>query len=85
MSKILRQAETILQRKEKEHKGYGDPIQSMDRAAAIATLICGKEITAQDVCKIQISLKLSRETNSHKEDNLIDLVAYASILDDLSE
>lgn len=85
MSKILKQAQEILQRKEEEHKGYGPPTTSMKRAAQIATIICGKEITAQDVCRIQMALKLSREANAHKDDNLVDLVAYASILNDLEQ
>lgn len=75
----------ILQRKDKEHRGYGNPVESMKRAADIATSICGKPITAQDVVKVMMSVKLSREANAHKEDNLIDLAAYASILNDLEK
>lgn len=84
-SSIIEKALQIKLRKGKSHSNYGPPVTSMKRAAQIATLICGKEITAQDVCKIQIALKLSREAHSHKEDNLVDLVGYASILNDISE
>lgn len=85
MSKILEEAEAILDRMKKSHISYGPPAESVKRAAIIATQFCKKEITPQDVVKIQMALKISREANAHKDDNLIDLVAYASILNDLEQ
>lgn len=85
MSKIIKEATKILDRIDKAHASYGPPKKSMENAAVIASILCGKEITSQDVVKIQMALKLSRESNAHKEDNLIDLVAYVSILNDLQK
>jgi hypothetical protein len=48
----------------------------MEKAAKIASLISGKDITSDDVYIIMIALKLSRQSYNHKEDNLLDLVAY---------
>lgn len=84
MSKIIKEAQEILDRIDKSHASYGPPKKSMQDAAAIASILCGKTLSAKDIVKVQMALKLSREANSHKEDNLIDLVAYTSILNDLS-
>jgi hypothetical protein len=34
--------------------------------------------------KAMIALKLSRQYNSHKEDNLLDIVAYMASMNDLN-
>ena len=39
-----------------------------------------KEITIEDAYNVLIALKLSRESNKHKEDNLLDAVAYLGSL-----
>lgn len=80
---ILDKASNIVYRRSEEKtRQYGSPSASFERAAKIASVICDKEITPQDVLKVQMSLKLARETHAHKEDNLLDLVAYTSILND---
>ena len=37
-------------------------------------------ITVEDMYHFQIALKLAREAHSHKEDNLLDAVAYLGAL-----
>jgi len=84
MKNILEEAAKIVyERSEEKTRQYGPPRESFERAAKISTVITGKTITATDVIKIQMALKLSRETHAHKEDNLLDLVAYTSILNDI--
>ena len=39
-----------------------------------------KEITTEDAYNVLIALKLSRQSNKHKEDNLLDAVAYIGSL-----
>jgi uncharacterized protein DUF6378 len=83
---ILEKAnEIVYSQTENQKRQYGSIQESFSRTAEIATILCGKEITPKDVARIQISLKLSRETNAHKEDNLVDLCGYASILNDLCD
>jgi hypothetical protein len=82
-SKILDKARNIVYGQEHKERRYGTPGESFGRIAAIATILCGKEISPQDVAKVQIAQKLVRESYAHKEDNLIDLCGYASILNDL--
>jgi len=40
----------------------------------------GNDTTAEDMYKYMIALKLSRESYTHKEDNLLDAVAYIGAL-----
>lgn len=84
MGNILEEASKIVyERSEEKVRQYGPPRESFERAANIATELTGKDISATDVIRVQMALKLSRETHAHKEDNLLDLVAYTSILNDI--
>jgi hypothetical protein len=81
---ILEKAQKIVyERAEEKERQYGDPVESFKRASVMASILCNKEISAEDIVKVQMSLKLSRESYCHKEDNLLDLVGYTSILNDL--
>lgn len=74
---ILDEANKIVnERSEEKERMYGPFEEGMEKAAAIATLIAGKEITPDMMYICMMALKLSRESYSHKEDNLLDLVAY---------
>lgn len=64
---------------------YGDITSSFKRAAKIASEMIGDELSPQDIVKVLIAIKLSRETYKHKEDNLIDLCGYAEILNILNK
>lgn len=80
---ILKQAHDIVySRSEEKTRQYGDFIESMEKMSSLATLMCGKIITTQDCYKIMIALKLSRESHSHKEDNLLDAIAYMASLNE---
>jgi hypothetical protein len=56
--------------------------EGMQEAAKIASLLSRKEITAVDMYNCMIALKLSRQAYNHKEDNLLDCVAYIASLND---
>jgi hypothetical protein len=43
------------------------------------------KITVEDLYNMQIALKLARESWSHKEDNLLDCVAYIAALNNYLE
>lgn len=78
---ILEKANEITnKRSEEKERMYGPFEESMYKAAKIATLMTSKEITTEDMYKCMVSLKLSRESYSHKEDNLLDAVAYLGSL-----
>jgi len=84
MKNILEQANDITyNRSEERDRQYGDFSEGIEIAAQIASLMSKKTITADDIYTSIIALKLSRESYNHKEDNLLDLVAYMSKLNDL--
>ena len=80
---ILEQAnEIIYKRSEEKARQYGPMQEGMQEAAKIASLLSRKEITAVDMYNCMIALKLSRQAYNHKEDNLLDCVAYMASLND---
>lgn len=60
---------------------YGHPGDSFRRIAAMARALFGWDIKSQDVGLFMILLKLDREKNRHKRDNLVDLAGYAEVVD----
>ena len=78
---ILKEADQIVnKRSEEKERMYGPFEDSMEIASSIATLLTGKEIRPEDMYLCMVALKLSRESYSHKEDNLLDAVAYLGAL-----
>ena len=78
---ILKKADEIInQRQEEKERMYGPFEEGMERAAMIASGATGKDITAQDMYMCLVALKLSRQSYNHKEDNLLDAVAYLGAL-----
>lgn len=82
---ILDQAKDILYNtKNEKHKEYGNIQDNIKRITSYAKML-GAEVTIQDIFIVLISLKLSRESNAHKEDNILDLVAYLTAYNDFME
>lgn len=78
---ILEEANKIINlRSEEKERMYGPFEEGMDRAAMIASGCTGKQFTAQDIYMCLVALKLSRQSYNHKEDNLLDAVAYLGSL-----
>ena len=79
---ILETADKIVnERTEEKDRMYGDFGESMDRTRDLFNLMSKEtKLTSEDVYKVLIALKLSREAFSHKEDNLLDAVAYIGAL-----
>ena len=88
MANILEQANKIVnERSEEKERQYGPFQASMKRAAALYNLMSpkGEQITTAGMYRAMIALKLSREAYSHKEDNLLDAVAYMGSMNDYLE
>lgn len=87
MSNILKRANAIVnERSEEKERQYGPFSESLERTAAMFNLMSdGPTLTAKDVFKVLIALKLSREAYSHKEDNLLDAAAYIGGLNNYLE
>lgn len=80
---ILDRANQIVNhRSEEKERMYGPFGESMDRAAKLYNLMSpeDEQITSEGIYRAMIALKLSREAYHHKEDNLLDAVAYIGAL-----
>ena len=74
---ILDQAKSIVfDRAEEKSRQYGPFDEGMERAAKIASGATGKDLTSKDMYMCMVALKLSRESYSHKHDNILDAIAY---------
>ena len=82
MNILLKANEIVFERNEEKERMYGPFQEGMQEAAKIASLMSRKEITAVDMYNCMIALKLSRQSYNHKEDNLLDCVAYIASLND---
>jgi len=80
---ILKQANQIVfERSEEKERQYGPFEEGMERAASILSGMTGIELNAEFMYKALIALKLSRESYNHKEDNLLDAVAYIASMNE---
>ncbi len=79
---LLRAHKIIHERAEEKARQYGPLDESMINAAKIASLMTRQEVTPEMGFAFMIALKLARESYGHKEDNLLDAVAYISALND---
>jgi len=83
---ILEKANNIVNlRSEEKERCYGPFEEGMERASKILSGMTGMNIDASFMYKSMIALKLSRESYNHKEDNLLDAVAYLGALNNHEE
>lgn len=64
---------------------YGDAKESFENIAKGWSVIVGSEITGPQVAMMMIWLKLMRENNNHKRDNLVDSIGYTILLERLQK
>lgn len=85
---ILERANEIINcRSEEKDRQYGPMGEGMEIAAEIFNLITpeGQSITPEGMYWALVALKLSRQHFNHKEDNLLDAVAYIGALNNYIE
>ena len=80
---ILKEAEKIIHGDRR--KSYGSVEVSFNQSAKIWSGILNTDVTPEQVALCMIGLKLQRESFSHKEDNLVDLVGYTLLLQELND
>jgi len=79
---ICQEAHNIVNdRNEEKERMYGPFSEGMDRAALIFNGMSGLNITGKEMYIALIALKFSRESYTHKRDNLLDAVSYIQGLD----
>lgn len=85
---ILDRANKIVnERSEEKERQYGPFQESMQKAASIYNLMSpeNEHISTEGMYRAMVALKLSRESYAHKEDNLLDAVAYMGAMNDYLE
>lgn len=85
---ILKEADIIIHRKKKnkiDRSEYGPMDINFEDASKIASILRNKKIEPLDICAALIAIKIAREKFTHKEDNLLDLVAYIGAYNDFFE
>lgn len=79
---ILTEAQGLVHGPRQE--AYGHPANDFSRTAALASiLLAGKlkeDLGPEDVALFMVCVKLSREVNAHKRDNLVDAAGYLETL-----
>lgn len=87
MSNILTHANDIVNnRSEEKERMYGPFFETMERATRIYNEMNPTEqISTVGMYKALVALKLAREAYHHKEDNLLDAVAYMGSMNDYIE
>jgi DNA-binding protein H-NS len=78
---ILDKANKIInKRSEEKERQYGPFSEGMERATKIFNGMTGLDLGPEEMFKALVALKLSRESYTHKEDNLLDAIAYLGAL-----
>ena len=79
---ILDEAREIVVERSTNHENYGEFSESMARARLIFIGMTGRELPLEDMYKMLVALKMSRESFDHKRDNLVDACGYLQGLED---
>lgn len=75
-SPLLKANKIVNERSEEQERRHGPFSAGMQKAATIASVLCGKEITTEDTFKVLMALKLSRMAHSLEMDSVVDLMGY---------
>ena len=70
----------VYKRAQEKERQYGNFDESLKKASIIASELCGKQITTEDMYKALIALKLSRMAYNTKQDTYVDMIAYIAAL-----
>jgi len=58
---------------------YGHPYDDFSRTAKLWSAILGHDVTAEQAALCMCAVKISRQVNSPKRDNMVDLAGYAEV------
>jgi hypothetical protein len=80
---ILLQAHDLINGERQD--AYGSPVPFFTRTAALWSAYLGHAVAGKDVAVCMCLLKLAREANHHKHDNLLDAAGYIGLAADLED
>lgn len=64
---------------DRQHQ-YGHPLDNLDRAARIWSVILDAPVTAEQVALCMVGMKIARQVHKPKPDTVIDIIGYALTL-----
>lgn len=79
MVSVLEEADKIVSIDRQQD--YGHPYDDYTKVAKIASVIFDKEVTPEQCAMFMIGVKISRQLNKHKRDNLVDMAGYVKVLE----
>ncbi len=59
---------------------YGHPLDNLDRAAQIWSVILDSPVTAEQVSLCMVGMKIARQVHKPKADTVVDIIGYALTL-----
>lgn len=65
---------------DKRQYEYGHPLDNLDRAAQIWSVILDTHVTAEQVSLCMVGMKIARQVHKAKPDTVVDIIGYALTL-----
>lgn len=83
-TELLKQAEELIHGDRVQK--YGPAVESFDKVAQVASILTGKQLSAEDCLLMQVAQKLVRSTYSPENpDHLRDIMGYLGMLDEVRD
>ena len=76
-SYVLKEAAALA---EERGAQYGSSEKNFESIQSLLKDMFGLDLSVEEIVKVMIAVKFSREKNKHKADNLIDIVNYVAML-----
>jgi hypothetical protein len=80
---ILEEALRITNQEGERRQDYGSPLDDAARVAHIVSAITGATMNPEQVPLMMIAVKLSRQINRPKRDNLVDIAGWARVAEEI--
>lgn len=81
--KLLLEAHDLLNGE--RQNDYGSPLDNFTRIASLWSAYTEHTFTAKDVAVCMTLVKIAREANKHKRDNLLDAAGYIGLAADMEK
>jgi len=77
---VLDEVQGVMKERQKD---YAPPKENFERIAALWSVVLGVPVTSKQVALCMIQTKVAREMHASKRDNLVDIIGYATCMEQL--